>query len=66
MLDKIGDVKALGGIALEKLTPRRDVEEQIAHFKLGASGPGDVAHGYQLAAVKFHLGAFCVASGFRP
>src|SRR6185369_6698578 len=63
VLNKIGYVITLSRVALEKFSPRRNIEEQIAHFEFGAAGPRDVAYGYELAAVEFDFGAFIVVTG---
>src|SRR5215475_789793 len=56
MRDQIGDVITFGGLRLQKFAARRDVEEEVADFKFGASRKGYVAHVEHPPAADLDLG----------
>ncbi len=54
---EVGDVKALGRVALQELPSRGHVEEQVLDRDLGTAGPCDVAHGSEPSTVDRELRA---------
>jgi len=58
VLNKVRDVKAFGGVTLQKLAARGYVEKQVAHFDFGAAGPGNVGNNGAIA-----IGGYIALSG---